>query len=134
MPTNPGRAPLTELSGDHPELILIIEDNPDIRLLYSMLLEKAGFEVMRASNGETALELASARKPDYVLMDLGLPDTDGFRLIGRLRDEADLGETPIIACTGHHEADVIDRCQKAGFSNHFLKGSDSRLLLALLGR
>src|SRR6185369_14805840 len=80
--------------------VLVVEDNPTTRKLFSLTLSTAGFEVLEAFDGASALESVRARRPDVIVQDLGLPDFDGVDLSNRLR--ADLGgaDVPIICVTG----------------------------------
>lgn len=79
--------------------ILIIEDIPDSVTVARRALESNGYEVIHAPDAETGLDIARAQLPDLILLDLGLPDYDGQTLMGWLRDEPSLAQTPIIAFT-----------------------------------
>ena len=79
--------------------ILIIEDAPDSVEVVRRALASNGFQVFAAPDAETGLRMARAQLPDLILLDLGLPDYDGQTLIGWLRDEPALTQTPIIAFT-----------------------------------
>ena len=83
--------------------ILVIEDNPDNAQLVETVLAARGYEVMRASDAESGLQMATDSPPDLILMDLGLPDFDGQTLVGWLRRVPALMKTPIIACTAWPE-------------------------------
>ncbi len=79
--------------------ILIIEDNPYHRRLMVRLLEKAGYHVVLATNGEEAIQKVQEMRPDLITMDMGLPDLDGQTVISLLRDAPGLENTPIVAVT-----------------------------------
>lgn len=79
--------------------ILLIEDDPTSRLLFRKLLSAAGHEVVEAGGGLEGISLASERRPDLVLVDLGLPDLDGYEVTLRLRSMKSLEEVPIVALT-----------------------------------
>jgi DNA-binding response OmpR family regulator len=79
---------------------VVIEDDEAIGALVGTYLEQAGFEVVRECNGERALEAVGRRRPRFVVLDLGLPDVDGFELCRRLRDNADV---PILILTARDE-------------------------------
>ncbi len=79
--------------------ILIIEDNPYHRRLMVRLLEKAGYHVVLATNGEEAIQKVQEMRPDLITMDMGLPDLDGQTVISLLRDAPGLENIPIVAVT-----------------------------------
>ena len=80
-----------------PKTILIVEDEPGIRLSLSDELESAGYQVFTAENGEKALAAAGREKPDLIILDLMLPVLDGYEVCKRLRMKGD--RTPIIMLT-----------------------------------
>jgi DNA-binding response OmpR family regulator len=77
--------------------ILVVEDDPDIRLLLCRLLEQEGYEVDAVSDALGAVEQLGAGHPDLVLLDLGLPDVDGMEVLGRIRGRSSV---PVIMLTG----------------------------------
>jgi two-component system cell cycle response regulator DivK len=79
--------------------ILIIDDIPETIEVVRRALTPSGYEVVHASDAETGLKAALDQLPNLILLDLGLPDYDGQTLVGWLRDEPALKETPIIAFT-----------------------------------
>ncbi len=84
---------------------VVIEDDEAISALVGTYLEQAGFEVVREHNGERGLEAVERRRPRFVVLDLGLPDVDGFDLCRKLRDR---GDVPILILTARdEEADRI---------------------------
>ena len=86
-------------------IALVIEDDEAIGALVGAYLQQAGFDVIRECTGEGGLEAAERREPRFVVLDLGLPDFDGFELCRRLRDSADV---PILILTARdEEADRI---------------------------
>ena len=99
----------SELTGSHPRLarvtdtaipeasLLVVEDEPNIRELLATSLRFAGFEVTTAADGQSALESASAHSPDLVVLDVMLPDMDGFEVTRRLRESGRL--LPIVFVT-----------------------------------
>jgi len=79
--------------------ILVIDDEPDVLMLCRVNLELAGHEVVEAGSGETGLELARAAPPDVVVLDVMLPERDGFQILGDLSTERDLADVPVILLT-----------------------------------
>ncbi|MBI4256004.1 MAG: response regulator, partial [Candidatus Rokubacteria bacterium] len=87
--------------------ILVVDDEPDIRHLVVLHLERDGFRCRTASNGPDALREARAGVPDLVVLDLMLPGLDGLEVCRRLRSEAATAAVPIIMLTA--KADEVDR-------------------------
>ncbi len=80
--------------------ILVVEDNPITRKMMRVALESGGYDVVEAGDGRSAQAAAAARRPDLVVLDYVLPDTDGVRLIADLRREAGRPELPALLVTG----------------------------------
>ena len=112
--------------------VLVVDDNPDIVETMVMLLEMWGFEVQSASNGTAALELAVRHRPRIVLLDIGLPDTDGYAVARRLLDLPDMPEMKLVALTGYGQHEDRQRSRAAGFLRHVVKPADPDELLELL--
>ena len=88
-------------------IILIADDDPDIQMLVALRLERAGYRVLRASDGEAALSLALAESPDLAVLDWSMPKLDGLELTRRLRANAETAEMPVLLLTARaQEADV----------------------------
>jgi two-component system cell cycle response regulator DivK len=82
-------------------IILVAEDSDDIRLMIRVMLEHRGHRVVEASDGREAVELATSRNPDVILMDLSMPIMDGIEATKHLREQAATSHMPIIAVTAH---------------------------------
>ena len=88
-------------------VVLIAEDDEDIALILTRLLKRAGNTVLRAPDGQAALELAVKHRPDAVLTDLGMPRMDGLELTRAIRADPHLADTPIVMLSGHlHPGDT----------------------------
>ncbi len=81
--------------------ILVVDDLEDNRDLLSQWLERHGFQVLTASSGPEALEALSAEPVDLVLLDIQMPQMDGFEFLQRLRSDEQLRSTPVICLTAH---------------------------------
>ncbi|MBB5784436.1 response regulator transcription factor [Nonomuraea jabiensis] len=89
---------MAEAKTQEPEArLLVVEDKPDILELMSAALRYAGFETMSASNGTDAVQFARRHRPDLIVLDILLPDLDGFEVIQRLRGSGD--QTPVLFLT-----------------------------------
>jgi two-component system cell cycle response regulator DivK len=95
-------------------LVLVVEDYPDAREMYSAYLQFSGFEVAEATNGVEAIEKAQDLVPDIILMDLALPRMDGWEATRRLKGDARTSHIPIVALTGHALAGHAEGARQAG--------------------
>jgi CheY-like chemotaxis protein len=110
--------------------ILLVEDNEMNRDMLSRRLQKRGFEVVMAEDGAQALTLASSASPDLVLMDVGLPDIDGWTVTRRLKEDASTAGIPIIALTAHALAADRERAFQAGCDDYETKPVELPRLIA----
>jgi CheY-like chemotaxis protein len=110
--------------------VLVVDDLAASADTLRTLLEMEGFEVQVASEGQEALRIAQAFKPDVVLLDIGLPGMNGFEVAQRMRSEPWSRDALLIALTGYGEAESRSRSAQAGFDFHMVKPADVNLLLA----
>jgi CheY-like chemotaxis protein len=101
--------------------VLLAEDNEDNFDLVSLLLQRAGYEVLAARDGKEALEMARSQKPDLILMDLSLPEIDGWTVARRLKANAETKNIPIFALTAHTLPGDRKRALEAGCDGYFSK-------------
>ena len=94
--------------------VLVVDDYPDAREMYSEYLEFSGFDVIQAVNGMEALQRAIDAAPDIILMDLSLPVMDGWEATRRLKEDARTNSIPVVALTGHALAGISEGAMKAG--------------------
>jgi CheY-like chemotaxis protein len=121
----------TDASRQKRRRVLLVEDNEDAREAVQLLLEAAGHIVHVAETGQTALEAAVPFEPDVGLVDIGLPDFDGYEVARRLR--AKLGATiRLIALTGYGQPEDRRRVLEAGFDAHVVKPVDPNDLPRIL--
>jgi CheY-like chemotaxis protein/nitrogen-specific signal transduction histidine kinase len=100
-------------------LVLIVEDNADARHTLRTLLETLGHEVHEAADGEAAIVAALALEPDVALIDIGLPQLDGYEVARRVRAAG--GRMRLVALTGYGQDADVRRAREAGFDVHLLK-------------
>jgi len=110
--------------------ILLVEDNEMNRDVLSRLLQRRGYSVLFAEDGETAVALAKAERPDLILMDISLPQMDGYQATQALRLEPGFESLPIIALTAHAMTSDRDRALKAGCTDFETKPVEFPRLLA----
>jgi CheY-like chemotaxis protein len=94
--------------------VLLVDDYPDAREMYSEYLQYSGFEVVEATNGIEALQSALDRAPDIILMDLSLPVMDGWEATRRLKADDRTASIPVVALTGHALAGISEGAKRAG--------------------
>lgn len=94
--------------------VLLVDDYPDAREMYSEYLAFSGFQVVEAGNGMEALQRALDDKPDIILMDLSLPVMDGWEATRRLKADDRTAHIPIVALTGHALAGLSEGARRAG--------------------
>jgi two-component system cell cycle response regulator DivK len=109
-------------------LVLIIEDNARNLKLARDILNHAGYETLEAENAEDGLELARARHPGLVLMDVQLPGMDGVQALVRLRADPATADIPVIALTAFAMKADRERFIAAGFDRYMEKPLDIREL------
>lgn len=111
--------------------VLVVEDDPDCAECLALLLRVSGIAVEIAANGSAALASIQACPPDVVLMDIGLPDMNGYQLARCLRDIA-VKMPLLVALTGSLEDDAPPHAAQEHFDYHFVKPIDPASILALL--
>ena len=94
--------------------VLLVDDYPDAREMYSEYLQYSGFDVIEAGNGIEALQQAIEREPDIILMDLSLPVMDGWEATRRLKADRRTARIPVVALTGHALAGISEGARRAG--------------------
>ena len=101
--------------------VLLVDDNEDARELLAGLLELQGYRVEAAGDAAGALAIAERFQPEVVVLDLGLPEVDGWELARRLRAVAGLAQARIVALTGYGTELDRERSREAGIDVHLLK-------------
>jgi len=114
--------------------ILIVEDNEMNRDVLSRRLARRGFEVMLAGDGRHGLAMARTHAPDLILMDLGLPEIDGWECTRRLKADAETKRIPIIALSAHAMVGDRQKALDAGCDDFGTKPIDFEDLLSKMDR
>lgn len=105
-------------------MILYIEDNLSNRELVKRVLQVEGYEVIEAEDGLSGLELAQQQTPDLILMDINLPQMDGYAVTAALREIASLDATPIVALTANVMRGDREKSLNAGCDGYIRKPID----------
>lgn len=108
-----------------PKLVLIIEDDNFLQGLEAKKLSKEGYDVITASNSVEAFEFIDSKtnKIDLILLDLLLPDVDGFDILKRVRETGGYRDVPVIIFSNLSEEKDIDRAKKLGISEFMVKSN-----------
>jgi two-component system chemotaxis response regulator CheY len=114
--------------------ILTVDDSPSMREMVRIALTGAGFEVMQATDGAQALELARGGSFDLVLSDVNMPNMDGIELIRALRAESAYKHTPILMLTTEGSSDRKREGKEAGATGWIVKPFDPAQLVATMHR
>ncbi len=110
--------------------ILVVEDQEDNWLIMDDLLAHAGYTVVRAATGLEGVQQAEAEAPDLILMDIMLPEIDGYEATRRIKANSKLNQIPIIAVTSYALDGEDAKAQEAGCDAYFSKPVSPRELLA----
>ena len=139
MVENPSEAfantPPAQLAEELPALrgrVLLVEDGVDNQRLISAQLKAAGATVEIAANGRQAVEMALSRRYDLIVMDMQMPELDGYGATAQLRQQG--MQVPIIALTAHAMSDDRDKCIRAGCTDYLAKPVDRQQLLRTLAQ
>jgi CheY-like chemotaxis protein len=109
------------LSPPSEKRVLLVDDNDDARELLAGLLAVQGYQVEAACDAAGALEIAARWQPQVIVLDLGLPEMDGWELARRLRKLEGLAKVRILALTGYGSERDRERSREAGIDEHLLK-------------
>jgi CheY-like chemotaxis protein len=116
------------------QTLLLVEDNEDNRIIYSTVLRHVGYNVVEALDGAQAIALARSVLPDLILMDISIPEVDGWEATRILRLDETTKHIPIIALTAHALADDRERAQSVGFTSYLAKPIEPRAVVAEVQR
>lgn len=116
--------PAPHLEEIAPLRVLIVEDIPSVGRLAQMLLEKLGHEVRLVDRGQQALPVCQSFHPHLAILDIGLPDMDGYRVARQLREQLGSACPMLVALTGYGQREDRRRAAEAGFDQHLTKPAD----------
>jgi two-component system cell cycle response regulator DivK len=114
--------------------ILVVEDNMDTYELMRIILELNGYETFLAMNGRDGVNAARKQNPDLILMDLAMPEMDGWEATRRIKKDPKTASIPLIAVTAHALPGERDRALKAGCDDYIIKPMDLVELVSLVNR
>lgn len=125
LPKGPPADQANTLSGRSlsglPRRIMIVDDNAEAAQVLGMMMETLGHDCRTVFDSTKALEIAKHYKPEYVFLDLGMPNVDGYALCKQMRELPELAMTVFIAETGWSDDAHMTRAREAGFQHHLVK-------------
>jgi len=104
--------------------VLVVDDHPDTTGVLSVMFHMLGYETRSALRGRDALRLAREFDPELIMLDIGLPDINGYEVVHALRANARIARRYIVALTGWSRPEDVARSMKAGFDEHLQKPID----------
>ena len=123
-PASDPESDFTHLIAAQAATLLYVEDNDDAREVMAEILRLSGYQVIAVANGADALAAASARRPDAIVLDIGLPDMSGYDVARALRNDPHHYDGPIIALTGFTQLGDNQEAMQLGFTAHLVKPID----------
>ena len=110
--------------------ILVVEDNEENRDSLSRRLERRGFTVLTAADGRIGVDIAKAQAPDLILMDMNMPEMDGWEATRQIKATPDIATVPVIALTAHAMTGDRERAMEAGCTDYHTKPIEFAKLMA----
>lgn len=114
--------------------LLVVDDNIDAAQTLGTILELNGHDVRVAYSGVDGLRIAAEWRPDVGVLDIGIPDLNGYELARGIRERCLDHQPVLIACTGWGQQEDVERAREAGFDHHLVKPVDPDAVLRLLVR
>jgi CheY-like chemotaxis protein len=112
--------------------LLVVEDNIDTRLVMSLTLQQAGYYVVTAANGDEAMKVAGHALPDLIIMDLDMPQREGFATTRRILQHTQLRDVAVVAVTAYGTDGMREAARDAGCSGYLTKPIDFEQLDRML--
>jgi len=112
--------------------VLVVDDEPMIVMVLRHVLQFAGFEVLEACDGEQALEIVAAERPDVVVLDIMMPKLDGWSVLQAMRDDPATAETPVVMLTALSRVEDELQSTRRGADRHLTKPFEPDDLVEIL--
>jgi len=119
---NPGKDAVTGLKKHNKQgmRVLLIDDNEDVMASITLWLDILGYQVMTANTGAQSILIAQSFEPDVILLDIGLPDMDGYQVVKKLREQSTKKQPLIIGLSGYPQC-ASHPCCEEGFNHYLMK-------------
>jgi CheY-like chemotaxis protein len=105
--------------------VLVVDDNPGMHQLYRVALQRTGYRLLTATSGSDALLVMGAHFPDLILLDLAMPDMDGFQFLRMLRQNKEYATVPVIVVTAFGTGEDLEATKGLGVVAHLVKADFS---------
>lgn len=119
---------------ESPRTVLVVDDSEDTRVMYGAYLRHVGYRVREAATGAAALVLARDEAIDLILMDIALPEMDGFEATRRLKADPETQQIPVVALTAYAIPPASERAAEAGCAAYLAKPCTPREVVATIER
>jgi CheY-like chemotaxis protein len=123
-----GAIPGSDLT--RPTTVLLVEDEQAVGEVYRLALGRAGYDVLIASDGHTALELAKSTVPDFIFLDMVMPGMSGVEVLTRLAQDVVTRDIPVVILSNNDETRLIEQSRHLGAKEYLLKAGAGPLTLA----
>jgi CheY-like chemotaxis protein len=110
--------------------VLFVEDDPSVAQMYKLKLELDGYQVQVATDGEVALQMATASPPDMIFLDIRLPKMDGLAVLEALRANERTRHIPVVILSNYSERELVERGLKLGALEYLIKSQTTPAKLA----
>lgn len=117
-------------AGPASKMILIVDDDPDVRTLYRLVLHQEGLEVVEAENGQEALDIIQNNTPALVLLDVMMPDMDGYEVCRKLRADPKTARLPVLMFSAKGTGADRNTGLRVGANDFMVKSAGPRALVA----
>ncbi len=121
VPATPVLEPVAARAAEDPRLVLVVDDEQDVREMVARKLVQSGFEVITAENGQQALELVAQMHPDLVLLDIAMPGMSGFDVCRTVKADQDQPSPPVIFLSARAQPEDVDEGLAAGAADYVVK-------------
>lgn len=112
--------------------ILVVDDEPHVRILLKSRLEANGYAVVTAYGGTQALEKVKEEKPDLILLDIVMPDLNGYEVAQKLKADPETAAIPIIIFTASNVRELEDKCRALGVDYIIMKPFSPEVMLGMV--
>ena len=110
--------------------VLVVDDDRITRMLVKLLIEKEGYEVLEGENGRQAIDIAHRERPDLLVIDLMMPDMDGYQAIEHIRHDVSLSTLPVIVLTAEDGPGIEERVLELGADDYIVKPFEAPVLIS----
>lgn len=115
--------------------ILLVDDEGVVSEIYRLVLTRAGYDVLVASDGLTALELAKTRSPDFIFLDMRMPGMSGLEVLASLGEDVTTRDIPVVMLSNYDDRRLIEQARNLGAKDYVVKaGTDPENLASIVAR